>query len=636
MKRIILLSLILSGLLWLLITPSCKKEKANPFTEDARQNYEAILSLQEECDAKLADFMATMDSSAAVEALAQWCRDNELVESVQVSSQGLSIKYFSGIWGGIVIDPKRDDEPALPVTSANTNLSAGTGKTLKNLPTDKTAIFMEASYDEFSISNDLQDNSWKNSFNGLDYFYDSPAGVQIHLDFLTALQNMGSVLCFDSHGYAWPADNQISEVYFKTGEKANSVSTEKYYQDILEHKIIILEKIGEPASSTYYISPGFITKYNDFSKDTVLFFGGFCYSYLGNWPSLAQACASGTYFGFDWIVRSDKCADWAIDLVSKMADQEVANPWTTEAWMSSSPIAKKYFDEEENKTVSILYNGNGGLTLWKPASQGNGSIISTSADGAPVTTAGFTCTDYTLKCIPTGQLPENLGYYWEYGDSTSYYTVDDNLALYHQWSKPQNYHVKVTITERFTGAFVMELNTTVSFVYPDFLPVLKENTAVHISLGPYDSFHFSPVFPFHFTEFLCDTKDFDGPLTWSDSSFSAHDYENNDYETITLEGNVSSDGRILRHCMLKKVNQVLPEHELILEITNYPVLSLDTVYCQNSFYVSTTGNINQTYVTRVEYKEYNADSGSWTVLSGVDWPDTELFINFLTADPVVE
>lgn len=109
------------------------------------------------------------------------------------------------------------------------------------------------------------------------------------------------------------------EVYFKTSEVAGNVTTQKYYKDIVDKEILLMQSV-KTGVTIYYIAPDFIKRYNDFSNDTVLFYGGFCYSFLGTWPLLVDACASGTYFGFDWIARAGKCANWAVDLVDKMSE----------------------------------------------------------------------------------------------------------------------------------------------------------------------------------------------------------------------------------------------------------------------------------------------------------------------------
>jgi hypothetical protein len=629
MKQCYFFTALIFGVLLLMTFSACKKEKNNPFDDEAKQAYEAVISLQEESLYVLAGFETTMDSAAAVQELAQWLRDTTLVESVVVSSQGLSVKYANGIWGGLLLDPKRYDDQPVSAEYLKDRPAINSAGHPKNLPISKKAFFLPASIGEFPNANIRQDNSWSNSFNNLGYGYDNNTGAAVDLNCLAGIRELGSVLCLDSHGYAWPADNELSEVFFITGEKANLQSTTKFYQDILDHDILLLQFINEPAS-TYCISPGFISKYNDFSQDTVLFYGGFCYSYLGNWPSLTDACASGTYFGFDWIVGSNKCTDWAIDLVDHLADQNAANPWTVEDWMTSSPIAKQYFNPDLNKTISIQYNGNGALTLWKPA-QGNGTIISTASDGAPVNIPGYTCTDYILKCNLTGQLPSNLGYNWEFGDgSSSYYTVNDNLCLYHHWPNAQSYTVRVTVTDISTDATICELTKVVNFVDPDYLPQLKAWNSLDVDFGPTESIHLTSGTGMYVGYFYFQTHTFSTPLTWTDSSFYARNFFDNDHEITTMEGNVSSDGRILKHALFTKTKsyQGFLQEELYLEVTNLPILSKDTLNCITLFWYDKYGTINQSYTTRVEFRTWDVYTSSWITISNIDWPTTYLSVLF--------
>jgi hypothetical protein len=629
MKRGCYFTALYLSILLTLTFSACKKEKSNPFDDKAKQEYEAVISLQQESVDVLAGFKTTMDSTAAVQALAQWLRDTSLVESVVVSSQGLSVKYTNGSWGGILLDPKRYDEQPVSAEYLKDRPEINSAGHLKNLPTSKKAFFLAASISEFPSANIRQDNSWSNTFKNLGYGYDNILGSAVDLNCLAGIRDLGSVLCLDSHGYAWPADNQLSEVYFVTGEKANLQSTTKYYQDIVDHDILLLQSINEP-TVTYGISPGFITKYNDFSQDTVLFYGGFCYSYLGNWPSLTDACASGTYFGFDWIVGSNKCTDWAIDLVDHLADQNAPNPWTVEDWMTSSPIAKQYFDPDLNKTISIQYNGNSALTLWKPA-QGNGTIISTSSDGAPVIIPGYTCSDYILKCNLTGPLPSNLGYNWEFGDGTSsYYTVNDNLCLFHHWPNAQSYTVRVTVTDINTYTIISELTKVVNFIDPDYLPQLTAWKSLNVDFGPTESIHLSSGTGMYVGYFYFQSHTYSTPLTWTDSSFYSRNYYDDDQEIITMEGNVSSDGRILKHALFTKTKsyQGFLQYELYLEVTNLPILSKDTLNCIALFWYDKNGNVNQTYATRVEFRNWDPPSNSWITISNIDWPTTYLSVLF--------
>jgi hypothetical protein len=363
---------------------SCKeKESDNPFNDEAKQQFEATMTLQEESTTAMEGFMSTMDSVEAVEALAQWFRNNSLVQTATVSSQGISVVYANGIWGGVFMDGGRSDV-ASEKSSSTGKLYPDSSKTYyKNTPTKKIAIFMTACYEEFPEANNYQSTKWSNAFGSIDFPYARTGDVT--LDYLNGCQELGSVLCFDSHGYAWPSATETNEVFFQTHETPTAQINEKYYQDFLDKNLMIM-KSTDPPQTRYYISPDFIKKYNDFSKDTVLFFGGFCYSFLGTWPSLVDVCASGTYFGFDWVVRSDKCAYWAVDLVEKMTDKEAIKPWTVEDWMTNSTIEKHYFDEDYNKTIHILYEGNSNLTLWEPVFSAEGVIEAVAEDGAPIET----------------------------------------------------------------------------------------------------------------------------------------------------------------------------------------------------------------------------------------------------------
>jgi hypothetical protein len=609
---------------------SCKKENKDSFDAEAQKSYNAVMDLQEQSVAIFNGFLATQDTLTARESLKAWFESSADVDWAVVSCQGVTVSYKNGIHGGFVDDFLRRNTYE---SSGNSRefLQPDSRENLKGLPTNKKAIILAAFYDSWPETVDPEKAAWQT---GLETDGFSPVeeirNNQVTLDKFADIEGYG-IIDFNTHGMLWPSEFNTQDVLLMTHELKNDKSTKKYWDDIKAGKIGIFTT-GD-FETIYGVVPDFISEYNDFSKDTVMFWGGFCFSYLGHWPELVNGCAAGTYLGVDWTFNSYWAEKWASALITSLSDHSLSNPVNVEEWMTGTELPKNYFDKSANKTVTLNYLGYGGLTLWKPENEGNGTIVSTDPGGVPITAEGFTCTDYVLQCLPDGQLPEHMGYEWDYGDgSSTYYTVDDNLALFHHWSNPQSYHVKVTITERYSGSFVMELNTTVSFVYPDFLPVLKANAVFEAHFGPYQAFNFTGTVT-GFPGFDFNTADYDVPLTWTDSSFTSQDIQNNDYETITVEGNVSSDGSILRHCLLKKISQDQPDHELVLEITNLPILTLDQVNCLTSFYVDNTGTGNQAYLTLVEYKEYEPVSQTWITISSIDWATTQLYLNFLMPDP---
>jgi hypothetical protein len=155
------------------------------------------------------------------------------------------------------------------------------------------------------------------------------------------------------------------------------------------------------SENVYLLSEKFIAGHNDFSQDTVLFYGGFCFSSLGKWPYLEQSFAAGTYFGHDWAVFTSYCNDWANDLIKTLADTTPGQPSSVLNWIGS-PLEKSYWDNDFKRTVSLAAYGDD-LFLWKKPiyigqSYGGGIIFYIDATK-----------QHGLICAPTDYQP-----YWPY------------------------------------------------------------------------------------------------------------------------------------------------------------------------------------------------------------------------------
>ena len=463
MKRSHLLVFFLCGLLTMMFLSSCKKDKSesNGFDEEAQRSYEAVIALQNKSMQVFDGFLATQDTAAAKVSLAAWFKTDAIVEWAKVSSQGVMVKYTNGICGGLIIDLQRK-KGNLKSLELSKPENAPKPISIKNLPSKKKAVILAAWYHDFEKEVNEEEKQWSYDFTVNDGLPSTELRTNddVNLDLLTTL-NVYGIIDFNTHGLAWPDQVNTEEVYMCSGEETNDETTKKYWNDIKQGTVGIFRKDNY---IIYAIRPSFITKYNDFSKDTIMFYGGFCYSALGSWLYIVNSCAAGTYFGFNWNVNSVKCANWAISLVQNLSDHSLATPMTVEQWMSTTPIPKQYWDAWNQKTVKIIYNGYGGLTFWKPDFEMSGEIVSTEADGAPIKTEGYTNWYYILKCSLKGKLPEHLIYEWDYGDGDSWMGYDDSDAFSHQWTEAKSYTVKVKITELFTGKLVKELKTTVSFI----------------------------------------------------------------------------------------------------------------------------------------------------------------------------
>ncbi len=614
-----------------LFSPSCKEENDDPFDDEAKQAYETVIALQEECDVILADFEATMDSSAAVEALAQWFRDQENVDWAKVSSQGITVSYSNGMYGGILLDPESYDEPVPSVQNQALVRTSDASAYLKNLPTFKKGRVAAAALNEFPNIFMWQIESWE-------YYLLNNLGIpsvynmndEVKLDYLRQLQSkQASIISLNSHGLAWPDNKNIEEVYFLTGEAAYNHTTELFYKDMLEKRVIL---INYKNSTRYCIAPDFITKYNDFSKDTVLFYGSFCYSFLGNWPNIVDGCASGTYFGVSWAVRSGKCANWAVDLIKNLSDKSFEEPWTVEDWMTRSEIPKSYYDEEYQKTVSINYNGNSAFTLWKPEYNAEGGIEALATDKAPILVPGNTCVEYTLRCNVNGQLPPQVYYFWDLGHETAFNMNQTGNEIVGRWGLPGSYTVKVEVRNFSNDEVIEAFDTQVNIEDPSYLGGLKSyqlfETNFFYMNGPNITLTNGETLGNGFFDW--DTYYFTSPLVWTDSTFHAESSKpsGNGGTTMSIQGEMSSDGKTIRHCLLtitKIHSDGQFDQESKLEIANMIIWQHDKWNCWDSFIWNFEGAASQTYVQSIEYKKYDYQEQEWVTIQSIDWGNSVLY-----------
>ncbi|MBE0661337.1 MAG: hypothetical protein IH597_02620 [Bacteroidales bacterium] len=633
MRNINLSTWVLALFTIIFLCNSCKKETDDPFDAEAKKAYEAIIALQDSSSIVLAGFEATMDSTAAVEALALWFRGHEYVAWARIGSQGISVSYTNGMFGGIMLDPERLDTDQVG-NYKQSNEPADTLLPSKNLPSYKKARCINAAMDEFYNIDAYQFNTWKEMLNSIGYECVYNLNDEVSLDYLKHIRSRNDgIISLNSHGYVWPDRTNIQEVYFLTGEESSLHTTKQFYTDLIEQRVIMIKHKNDKIR--YYIAPDFLTKYNDFSKDTILFYGGFCYSFLGNWTSLVNACASGTYFGFDWAVKSDKCAEWAVNLVYYLADMSVDQPNTTEGWMVNSMIAKHYFSEKYNRNIHILYEGNGAFTLWQPEYNIEGGIEALAQDKAPIMVPGKTCFEYTLKCNVSGQLPQQFYYLWDLDHETAYAMGQNGNEVVGRWGLPGTYTVKAQIRNQANSEVIREFAVEVTIEDPSYLDNVKAY--------PYFKMVFSNLSGLNITltneetmagyYYNFDTFYFTSPLNWNDSTFSAQSLHpnGNGGTTLTIQGEMSADGKVIRHCLLTYTeissNGVL-YIESKLEVANLPVFHHDEWNCWQSFIWDIEGTPTQNYVQSVEFKKLDTQNQGWITIQSIDWGNSQLYGSF--------
>jgi uncharacterized protein (TIGR02145 family) len=309
-----------------------------------------------------------MDSASAVTKLKEYFLADPSVSSATTGGQGVAVLYKNGMKGGIFLNPK--DAPEIKENrSYGSPLTPVKVTKPKSLGSPKTVVVLNPhNWERTYYANQIYQsyNDWLPNVGFFILDGETYNNEQASVDRFTELANHGIVHVY-SHGWAWPSETNIQEVYLKTGEQANDATTKKYAADIKNGNIIIANaKVYISTwANVYYISEKFVASHNDFSKDTVLFYGGFCYSFLGSWNQLYKSFAKGAYFGFDWSVETNRNAQWGISLVDSLCDTLRRPPFRAAQWMDGSNPPKSYFSTQFQKTVSIHYAGDPDLALWK-------------------------------------------------------------------------------------------------------------------------------------------------------------------------------------------------------------------------------------------------------------------------------
>lgn len=411
---------------------ACKKSDDNDpttgWTQEDQTFYENILNLQDNAMNNYESWSQSMDSLETIVKLQQYFLDDPSVTSAIVNSQGIAVQYSNGMRGGVFLNPK--DAPDESYLSQHLNPEIRTDLyPIKSLVNNKTAILINPHYwERISYNNAIEDNYnvWlpKAGFS-LKYVLRNTAA---NLNCFSGLSGYGLIHIY-SHGWAWPEETNIEDVYLLTGERVSNTTTVKYGEDIKSKKVIISStRISRNQwANVYFINQDFIATHNDFAKDTVLFYGGFCYSFLGKWDQLYQKFAKGSYLGFTWSVATNKNSGWAISLVDSLCDTTARPPYNNEKWMNGPNPAKSYYSNADQLTVSIHYVGDAKLTLLKdsaniltlPAT----NITQTSATGGgEIKYDGGSSITARGVCWSTSPMPTITGSHTTDGSGTGVFT----------------------------------------------------------------------------------------------------------------------------------------------------------------------------------------------------------------------
>jgi len=396
----------------LLVFTTCKKTSDDSnnnnkgWTEEDQSFYNNILTLQDKAGENWNTWSKTMDSLEAINKLQQFFLSDPSVESATIDSMGIAVEYTNGMGGGIYLNPGRVSGEG----RANNVFTPLMFPPVKSLVNIKKLIFLSPAYWEFKYSTDTVMQHYNLVLPKVGFAVQTIyKNEEATLDRFSELAGYG-IIHIDSHGWPWINKRYFNDTYMLTGEVVNQNTTEKYADDIKTGRIIIpsIKKffLGEVNEFTkfYWISGNFIACHNDFSKDTVLFIGSFCYSCpkKGYWTELYKQFAKGTYFGYSGRVQDKYCVIWAVSLMDSLCDTTARTPYNPQKWLDGKVPVKT-----DQLRTKILFQGDPTLTLWKDSvtiatnpvtnitqstATGGGNIKSDG--GYPITARGV-CWSYT-------------------------------------------------------------------------------------------------------------------------------------------------------------------------------------------------------------------------------------------------
>ncbi len=584
---------------------SCfKTDDDGGWSDDEKASYENVISLQDEVANDLDEWFITMDSLDAIEKAQQTFANAPEVSSATINSQGIAVQYANGMRGGLYLNPKDDKGEVGPLTSCEPK--NGNSNNFKSLVNNRKMILINPHYSDRSYYTDqIYSNDRTNlSKVGMElstFYKDQEATV----DRFTELSGYGIIQIY-SHGWAWPKEENITNVYLLTGETANEATSKKYWDDLKTGNIPVMKMAG--SQNHYLVSPEFISNHNDFSKDTILFLGGFCYSFLGNWPDIINDFADGAYVGYDWSVYTFRNANWAVNQLYSLSDTTADKPVTLNDWFHDGDLPKSYWNARDNRTVNIQYTGDGNLTLWSDV---NVRLIALSDDGTPVSNPGEAGVAYPFKCEVVSNISD-LEYIWNIGDGSEPVSASNEVNI--TWSEDGQYLLKVDVKDKSNGNLVgsATANVTIGTGSSEVVQVLQSCKQITIWFGPDNAFQFSPAVSTSDADYA--TWSVYGNLVWNGLNFTGTYYRRGS-ENYNIAGSVSADGQKVSITATADVkNPITFDSYYKIVIADLPLHSYETSY------PNATYSFNQSpdnYVTTFEgTKTIGGVTGSVT---GVSW-----------------
>lgn len=322
---------------------------------------ENITELQKECGTLLESLLKTIDTVKAYDSIVRVFENDSLVDEVTHDTNNIMVLYKNGVLGGVVLSNRID------TTRKVSEFQETKQKSQNDISSDLMGCFI-------SSGNPMNSTPF--------YLLNQNLGIKLTeldatVDNFTKLSDY-SVICLHGHGNIVKFIRYLSgtiqyDNYLETSEKVNTKGTTfSKYGNIIKSGGLPLIYVIDMKNSYYYISASFVNQHNNFNNHETLFYGYFCNSShkVSEWPT-TLGTGNNTFVGFDTLIESKINSEFMTELLVPLTDVSVENPVTIESWYNNSNTQKTKIGEAYLGSVkikcetTILYKGNGDLTLWK-------------------------------------------------------------------------------------------------------------------------------------------------------------------------------------------------------------------------------------------------------------------------------
>jgi hypothetical protein len=306
----------------------------------------------------------TLDTVTVLDSLVVLMLQDSTIDTAWASSEAIWIAHRCGMLGGVVINVS-ELRDTLRVTAPvpEHDLDATMESTV---PQSKSAVFFGVCHPSRSFE-EMLSAAWPYLVKA---GYQHPPSVWRGTECtLARMANPAGygIIHIDSHGWAFPSEQDVQKVFIMSGEQLNDLTNSAFYEhlvtsDPLTNELWVPAMTGHSSDAMYFFSSKFASDHWIIGSSQPVVYLGCCYSARGGWLSELVRIGALASIGFTGGVNAGWIRDQASEFYRMMCDVSRAKPVTISEWDSFLGNQYRCYN---NTNVCIAYEAaNPDVTLW--------------------------------------------------------------------------------------------------------------------------------------------------------------------------------------------------------------------------------------------------------------------------------